>query len=61
MSQTTISSLPSPSRSKKRTFETTGSGGLPGGLSARLTNLSPPSSAGHGGGSGSITGEWDSK
>ena len=39
MSQTTISSLPSPSRSQNRTLATTGTGEAPAGLYSRRENV----------------------
>ena len=61
MSQATISVLPSPSRSKKRTLATTGTFASPVGAHAWRAKRSPPSPAGQGSGSGRLTGERASK
>ncbi len=61
MSQATISSFPSPSRSKKRTFATTGTFAAPGGAQGWCAKRRPPSPAGHGSGRGRLTGERASK
>ena len=61
MSQATISGLPSPSRSKKRVFATTGTFASPAGFIIWCAKRSPPSPCGHGSGSGSVTGERASK
>ncbi len=62
MSQATISSLPSPSRSKKRTLATTGTWASPGGFHGCLREaqaaVARPARAR---GSGSVTGERASK
>jgi hypothetical protein len=61
MSQATISFFPSPSRSRKRTFATTGTFVSPGGLHVCRWKRSPPSPGGQGSGSGRVTGERASK
>ena len=61
MSQATISSFPSPSRSKKRTLATTGTFASPGRAHACRAKRSPPSPGGQGSGRGRLTGERASK
>ena len=60
MSQATISSLPSPSRSRNRVFARIGTGAAPGGLSSRRSNR-PESGVGQGSGVGSVSGARPSK
>ena len=60
MSQATISSFPSRSRSKSWVLATMGTGAAPGGLSSRLSKR-PGSGAGQGSGDGSVCGERASK